>query len=60
MDLENQLVVAREGGGESGMAWKLGLVDRYKLLHLKWISNEILLYSTGNYIQSLVMEHDGG
>ena len=26
---------------------------------LDWISNEILLYSTGNYIQSLVMEHDG-
>ena len=24
------------------------------------ISNEILLYSTGNYIWSLVMEHDGG
>ena len=26
----------------------------------KWMSNEVLLYSTGNYIQSLVMEHDGG
>ena len=24
------------------------------------ISDEILLYSTGNYIQSLVMEHEGG
>uniref|UniRef100_A0A8D1GSF4 Receptor-type tyrosine-protein phosphatase delta n=1 Tax=Sus scrofa TaxID=9823 RepID=A0A8D1GSF4_PIG len=24
------------------------------------ISNEVLLYSTGNYIQSLVMEYDGG
>ena len=22
--------------------------------------NEILLYSTGNYVWSLVMEHDGG
>ena len=24
-----------------------------KLLHLGWISNEVLLYSTGNHIQSL-------
>ena len=37
------------GGGGSGMNWESG-VSRYKLLHLEWISNEILLYSTGNYI----------
>ncbi len=36
-----------EGGG-SGMDWEYG-VNRCKLLHLEWISNEILLYSTGNY-----------
>ena len=24
----------------------------------EWIGNEVLLYSTGNYVQSLVMEHD--
>ena len=36
-------------GGRSGMDWEFG-VSRYKVLHLKWISNEILLYSTGNYI----------
>ena len=47
------------GGGGVGWTWSLGL-NRYKLLHLKWIGNEILLYSTGNYISSLVMEHDGG
>ena len=47
-----------EGGG-SGVDREFG-VSRCKLLHLEWISNEILLYSTGNYIQSLVMEHDGG
>ena len=34
-------------------------VGRCKLLHLEWISNEVLLLSTGNYIQSLEMEHDG-
>ena len=34
-------------------------VGRCKLLHLEWISNEVLLYSTGNYVQSLGVEHDG-
>ena len=28
---------------------------RCKLLHLEWISNEVLKYSTGNYIQSVGM-----
>ena len=45
------------GGGASGTDCKLG-VTRCKLLRLEWISNEILLYNTGNYILSLVMEHD--
>ena len=36
----------------------LGLV-RCKLLHLEWLGNEVLLYSTGNYIQSLGIDHDG-
>ena len=37
------------------MDWKFG-VSRRKLLHLEWISNEVLLYSTGNYIQWNMME----
>ena len=37
------------GGGESGLDWEFG-VNKGKLLHWKWISNGILLYSTGNYI----------
>ena len=49
MDLENRLVLAKGGGGGSGMAWESG-VNRCKLLPLEWISNEILLYSTGKYI----------
>ena len=49
----------RQGGrGGSGMDWKFG-VDRCLLLHLEWISNEVLLYDTGNYSQSLGIEHDG-
>ena len=55
INLENRLVFA---GGETGMDWEF-VVCRCKLLHLEWISTEMLLYSTGNYIQSLVMEHNG-
>ena len=47
------------GRGGSGMDWEFG-VNRCELLRLEWISNEILLYSTGNSISSLVMEHEGG
>ena len=39
------------------MDWELG-VNRCRLLPLEWISNEILLYSTGNYVWSLMMECD--
>ena len=49
MDMNNRLVVAK------GMDWELG-INRCKLLPLEWISNRILLYSTGNYVWSLVME----
>ena len=41
-----------------GRDWEFG-VSRCKLLHLEWMSNKVLLYSIENYIQSLVMEHDG-
>ena len=34
-------------------------VGRCKLLHLEWISNGVLQYSTGNHVQSLGLEHDG-
>ena len=40
------------------MDWESG-DNRCKLLPLGQISNEVLLYSTGNYVQSLMMEHDG-
>ena len=43
----------------SGMDWEFG-VSRCKLLHLEWISDEILLYSTGSNNQSFVTEPDGG
>ena len=40
------------------MEWEFG-TNRCKLLHLEWVRNEVLLYSTENYIESLVIEHDG-
>ena len=45
--MENRLVVAK-GEREGVGGRKFGV---YKLLHLEWMENEILLYSTGNYVQ---------
>ena len=45
----------REG---SGMDWESG-VSRCQLLHLEWLSSEVLLYSRGNCIQSLGIDHNG-
>ena len=54
MDMGNRLVVANRE--EEGVGW-IG-VNRCRLLplELEWISNGILLYSTRNYVWSLVME----
>ena len=53
MDMENRFVVAKGegggGGGRSGMDWELG-VNRCRMLPLEWISNGILLCSTGNSV----------
>ena len=55
MDTDNRLVIVK---GESVIDLEFG-VSRYKLLHLEWISNGVLLYSTGNYIRDLGIDHDG-
>ena len=47
-----------EGSRERGMDWEFG-VDRYKLLYIEQINNKVLLYSTGNYIQYPVINHNG-
>ena len=57
-DMETQLVVARGKGEGNGMDGEFG-VGRCKLLHLEWISNEVQLFSTGDSVQSLGLEHDG-
>ena len=56
MDLEKTWSCQGDGEG-SGMDWE-HWVNRYKLLPLEWISNEILLCSPGNYVWLLVTEHD--
>lgn len=43
--------MAAKGEEGSGMDWEFG-VSRCKPLHLEWMSHGVLLYSTGNYIQS--------
>ena len=57
-DTEIRFVVAKGEGGGRGMDSESG-VSRCKLLHLEWINNKVLLYSTGNYIQSPGINHNG-
>ena len=53
---KEQTCGCQQGGGEE-VVW-MG-VGRCKLSHLEWESNEVLLYSTGNYIQALGIDHKG-
>ena len=58
MDIENRTVVAKREGVGGGMEWEFG-ISRCKLLYIGWINNKVLLYSTGNYIQYPVTNHNG-
>ena len=51
-------MVAKGMGGERRMDLEFE-VGRCKLLHLEWINNKVLLYSTGNYIKYAVINHNG-
>ena len=48
----------QRGKAEGGINWEFGS-DRYILLYIKQINNKDLLYSTGNYIQYLVITYNG-
>ena len=50
-DIEVKLVVAKGYGRGRWIDWEFG-VGRCKQLHLEFINNKVLLYSTGNYIQA--------
>ena len=57
-NIENRLVVAKGAGCGRRMEWEFG-VSRCKLLYREWINNKVLLYSTGNYIQYPMINHNG-
>ena len=57
MDIENRLVVAKGKEVGGGMKWEIG-VSRCKLLYIEWV-NKVLLYSTENYIQYPMINHNG-
>ena len=44
-------------GGLGRMEWEIG-VSRCKLLYMEWINNKVLLYSTDNYIQYPMINHN--
>ena len=45
-------------GWWGGKDWEFG-ISRYKLLYIGQINNNVLLYSTGNYIQYPLTNHSG-
>ena len=47
-----------QGNGGGRKDWEFG-VSRDKLLYIRWINNKVLRYSTGNYIQHPVTNHNG-
>ena len=57
-DMENGFVIAKLARGGSGMDGDVG-VGRCKLLHLEWISIEVLMYSPRSYVQSLGIDLAG-
>ena len=46
------------GRAKEGVEWE-SVNSICKLLHTDWINNKVLLYSTGNYTQNPVINHNG-
>ena len=51
-------MVAKGEGDGRGLDWEFG-ISRCKVVYIEWINNKVLLYSTGNYIQYPVINHNG-
>ena len=51
-------MAAKGEGVGGGMEWEVG-VSRCELLYTEWINNKVLLYSTENYIQYPMVNHNG-
>ena len=58
IDTENRLAVAKGWGGGGEMEWEAA-ASRCKLLYIERIKNKVPLYSTGNYIQYPMINHNG-
>ena len=58
MDVENKLVVAKGDRVRGGMKWE-ARVSRCTLLYEGWINSKVLLHSTENCIQYLMINHTG-
>ena len=56
MDGEKRQVVAGGEGFGGGLEWEVG-VSTCQLLYSEWINNNVLPYSTGNYIQYSRINH---
>ena len=54
MSIENRLVVAKREGFGGRMEWEVE-VSKYKLLSIGWVKNKVLLHSTENSIQYLII-----
>ena len=55
--LREQLHGCQWRGGQEGVDWEFW-ISRCKLSYIEWISNKVLLYSTGNYIQNPVINYN--
>ena len=56
--IESRLVVAKGKGNEREMDWEFGF-SRWKLVYIAWINDKVLLYSTANYTQYPMINHNG-
>ena len=55
--MENTLVVAM-GEGIRELNWEFE-INRCKLVYIEQINSKVLLFNTGNYMQYLVINHNG-
>ena len=57
-DSENKLLVTKVETWGEGINQEVG-IDKYTLLHIKYMGNKDLLYSTGKFTQYCVITHMG-
>ena len=55
---KTDLWLPRERGAGEGWSGRLWLAD-VRLLYIEWINNKVLQYSTANYIQNPMINHNG-